>query len=468
MVENGLPSGHVVNDPTTQQNDTLRFVQEEFFKMQQNFQNMAAFFHEQIQKQNEQIQKQNEENYELRKLVHDLTNVNKTRDLKETLQIPNNSVQNYIKENQKNKQQLVEEEINHEEPLEEVKEDHSFKELTMRQIAEYSSSKDPPVIKKDDYLISSLSSVQFKSTLQDFFDTEADVSEDIIREASQLIFEHKPYNMGLHVETISQEKKVIDITRITNIKDSLKAYFANLTREEKDKFGFNVLEAPTLAYVVRPTYGLWAVLKSLVGDVEKFKSLFCQAFGADFTIVKPMLVNPNKISVKGEQFKQKIPLIYVEFPKTNEAVKQRFISDEFFSFKKEIYDSNREIIARVSPFIRRDFKKVSQPVNTTSKPSEEWIQVGKKGRIVENKTFVQVAPSRTVTFAQMVKEKNNTQASIKQPSSDISQLCEILRRQNEENKTHFALLYQALNIPFPSNLKFTIKPNKRDSNRDQE
>jgi len=102
MVENGLSTDQLANDPATQQNDTLRIVQEEFFKMQQNNQNMVAFFQqmlqtqsqyfeEQWQKQNEQIQKQNEDNKELRQLIHDLArsnNVDKTRDLKEVLQIP--------------------------------------------------------------------------------------------------------------------------------------------------------------------------------------------------------------------------------------------------------------------------------------------------------------------------------------------------------------------------------------------
>ena len=127
MAENGLSTDQLANDPATHQNDPLRIVQEELFKMQQYNQSMATyfqqmlqaqskFFEEQWQKQNEQIQKQNDQiqkqNEEFRQFMHDSArgnNVDKTRELKEVLQIPtmDYSAQINIKENQIKKQKNI-------------------------------------------------------------------------------------------------------------------------------------------------------------------------------------------------------------------------------------------------------------------------------------------------------------------------------------------------------------------------
>ena len=344
---------------------------------------------------------------------------------------------------------------------EEMKEENPVKALTMREIVEFASldSHVPKPKKKENFLISSLTSVQFKTTLQDFLDTEVDASEDIIKEASQLIFEQKPYYMGIHASTISQERKVINSLRVTNVKDNLKAYLDQLTFEEKDKLGLNVLESPTLAYVLRPSFELWKVLKPLADDLDKFKNFICKLFGEDFLMVKPLLVNPNKIVDKGI-FKQKVPLIYVEFDKNNESLKERFWCEPHSL--KEVYDSNREIIARVSPFIRRDPKVVLQSSPKEIR-EEGWTTIGRNGKIVEKKVTSQVPLKQNMTFAQIVQEKNPQTPR----QSDMMQLCELLRRQNDENKSHFALLYQALNIPFPSNLKLKIKATQSNLNEDQ-
>ena len=244
MTENGL-SDHLVNDPATQRNDNPRIIQDEIIKLQQNMQqnnqNMVGFFQQmlqqqaqhfeaQIQKQSEQIHKQSEQIQKLYELIKG-NDVDKTKELKEILQIPS-SAKNHTKENQLKKTAQEEETevgsdiigVQEEEKAEKAVE---FKHLTSADIIQLANYKNRvktveafncniKQVTIKNILHTSLSPNNFRDNLDAVMET-SDNTEELKKFAKEIRFEVFQQKKGSLSSVISEENDITNTTKISGI-----------------------------------------------------------------------------------------------------------------------------------------------------------------------------------------------------------------------------------------------------------
>jgi hypothetical protein len=474
MAENGLSTDQLANDPATHQNDPLRIVQEELFKMQQYNQSMMTYFqqmlqsqskffeeqwqkqNEQIQKQNDQIQKLNEDNKEFRQSMHDpvrSNNVDKTRELKEVLQIPtmDYSAQINIKENQIKKQKIAQEEVevnvnmdreSEEEKAADVRHMTSAEKI---QLANYQNriktvelyNCSPKQVTTKNVLHSSLAPNHFRDNLDAVMET-TDNTAELKKLAKEIRFEVFQQKKGSMSSVISEENDITNRTKITGIHEEIYRLIDELPPESKNNLGLSN-QSNNIGFIIRGGKGL----NTLFGSIIKNKKLTKEDINQNLiyqlnsildtkaiTMAKYMEPNIEKIEKSGQERRNRPFSIYIEFSKTDEELNRRFSVDESTATRPIYNDSSdseqnwgREIIAWASPFIRKPREprvlKKDLPKKQTSQTSG-WNTVGPKGKI---------------TFADVIKNDNSrpsTNGILKQQQqssaqTDISQLCNLVK-----------------------------------------